>query len=224
MDIDKFIALLRKAPEGNVFNPWWQIDPENDDYSNSPEIRRNQLKHYLKERSGRKPYLLLGEALGYQGGHFSGIAMTSERMLLGHMKKRGINPDSVFTQIQPMRTSKESVRKDGFSEPTATIVWTHLLELGLDPFDFVIWNAFPWHPYNPTRGMLSNRTPTNNEFEPGLKCLEKFIGLVAPKKIVAVGEKAALLLEKLNLDFNKVRHPANGGAGKFRRQFEALLK
>ncbi|EKD83379.1 MAG: hypothetical protein ACD_39C00718G0001 [uncultured bacterium] len=44
-----------------------------------------------------------------------------------------------------------------------------------------------------------------------------------PEKIVAVGEKAALQLEKLQIEFFKVRHPANGGASKFREQFSALI-
>ncbi|MGM0600203.1 MAG: uracil-DNA glycosylase [Candidatus Rifleibacteriota bacterium] len=223
MNVKKFIEMLRKAPTENVFNPWWQIDEVNDDYSNAPEIRRNHLEYYLKERLERKPFLLLGEAMGYQGGHFSGIAMTSERILLGKMKKRGIDPDHVFSVLQPTRTSRENVRKDGFTEPTATIVWSHMLELGIDPHDFVIWNAFPWHPYKPEKGILSNRTPTGEEFEPGLRCVKEFIGIMQPRKIFAVGEKAALQLEKLDLDFHKVRHPANGGATKFKNQISQLL-
>lgn len=223
MNVKKFIELLRKAPTDNVFNPWWQIDEIHDDYSNAPEIRRNHLEYYLKERLGRRPLLLLGEALGYQGGHFSGLAMVSERILLGKMKKRGIKPDQVFSVLEPTRTSRESVRKDGFTEPTATIVWSHLLELGTDPYDFVIWNAFPWHPYKPEKGLLSNRTPKDHEFIPGLKCLKEFINIMQPRKIVAVGEKAAKQMDNLGIEFAKVRHPANGGATKFRNQISKLL-
>jgi len=171
-DVDSFIASLRNAPEGNIFNPWWQRDEQHDDYSNSPEIRRNHLKFYLQERLGRCRYLLVGEALGYQGGHFSGIAMTSERMLLGQLRNKGIEPEHIFTTIGPMRTSREDVRKDGFSEPTATIVWGHLLSAGIDPYTFTIWNALPWHPYHAGKGMLSNRTPVDREFEAGLQCLQ----------------------------------------------------
>ncbi len=221
--VERFIESLRQTPPGAVFNPWWQKDPENDDYSNAPEIRRHQLEWYLSERLERKPYMLLGEALGYQGGHFTGIAMTSERLLLGHLRRRGLKPEHVFIGLDPTRTSRETVRKDGFSEPTATIVWTHLLELGIDPFDFVIWNAFPWHPFNPKKGMLSNRTPTPAEIKSGLKILNNFIEIMRPRRIVAVGEKASILLTEAGLDHAKVRHPANGGAGKFRDQFAALI-
>ncbi len=221
--VDELLDSLRKTPSGPVFNPWWESDRENDDYSNSAEIRRHQLKFYINERLERKPFLLLGEALGYQGGHFSGIAMTSERLLLGHLENRGLKPEFVFIGMQPSRTSRVEIRKDGFSEPTATIVWNHLIGLGLNPYDFIIWNAFAWHPYNPQKGMLSNRTPTPAEFSLGKPVLQKFIKLVEPRQIVAVGEKASLLISEAGYEHQKVRHPANGGAGKFREQLSALL-
>lgn len=221
--VDIFIESLREMPKGCLFNPWWQHDDIHDDYSNSAEIRRHQLKSYLTERLGKTEFLLVGEALGYQGGHFSGIAMTSERMLLGHLRQKGITPEHVFTSIMPTRTSREEIRADGFSEPTATIVWQHLLATGINSYSFAIWNALPWHPYNKIKGMLSNRTPTESEMNAGHKCLLKLIDLLKPQKIIAVGEKAATQLSMLNIDFSKVRHPANGGAGKFREQFSALI-
>lgn len=222
-NIDKFIKGLKNCPAGALFNPWWQRDEIHDDYDNAAEIRRHQLKFYLNQRLESTKFLLVGEALGYQGGHFSGIAMTSERLLLGHLQHKGLMPEFVFTGLQPGRTSKEEFKKDGFVEPTATIVWGHLLAAGLDPYHFTIWNAMPWHPYNPQKGMLSNRTPTDSEFAVGHQHLEALIALLKPEKIVAVGEKAALQLEKLQISHSKVRHPANGGAGKFRDQFTALL-
>lgn len=222
-DIVRFIEGLKNSPAGAIFNPWWQRDKTNDDYGNSAEIRRMQLRFYLNQRMKSTKFLLIGEALGYQGGHFSGIAMTSERILLGHLQKRNVLPEHVFTGLQPCRTSFESIKKDGFSEPTATIVWSHLLQLGLDPYHFTIWNALPWHPYNESKGMLSNRTPTPAELAEGHKHLIKLIKIMNPQQIVAVGEKASLQLTALNIEHTKVRHPANGGAGKFRDQFQQLL-
>lgn len=221
--IDNFIDALREAPAGDLFNPWWQNDPENDDYTNACEIRRHQLMFYLYERLGRVKFLLVGEALGYQGGHFSGIAMTSERMLLGLQKQKGILPEHVFTSMQPCRTSRREVREDGFNEPTATIVWSHLLASGLDSYEFAIWNALPWHPFDRQKGMLSNRTPKDHELAAGHTILNDLIDIMRPAKIVAVGEKAAAQLAIMNLPFAKVRHPANGGAVKFREQFNALF-
>ncbi len=222
-DIDNFIESLRQMPEGDLFNPWWQNDPENDDYTNAAEIRRHQLMFYLRERLGRARFLLIGEALGYQGGHFSGIAMTSERMLLGLQKKNGIQPEHIFTSMLPCRTSRVDIRPDGFNEPTATIVWSHLLAMGIDPYDFVIWNALPWHPFHRNRGMLSNRTPTDREFAAGHTRLLDLIKIINPAKIVAVGEKSATQLTGMGIRHTKVRHPANGGAAKFREQFASLI-
>src|SRR6267142_4265785 len=84
--LDKFLRLLKASPSGAVFNPWWQIDEENDIGPHSPAIRRKHLASYFRERLGKARLAIVGEALGYRGGHFSGIPMTSERTLLGRQK------------------------------------------------------------------------------------------------------------------------------------------
>ena len=84
--LDKFLRLLKASPSGAVFNPWWQIDEENDIGRRSPAIRRKHLAVYFRERLGKIRLAIIGEALGYLGGHFSGIPMTSERILLGKQK------------------------------------------------------------------------------------------------------------------------------------------
>ena len=146
------------------------MDARNDIGRNAPAIRRAHLRAYLRERSGKARWVVIGEALGYRGGHFSGIPMTSERMLLGEVA--GIDPQRIFSGVAPRRTSKREISSHGFSEPTATIVWRTLLELGLCPEDFVLWNAFPWHSFNPRRGLLSNRTPNKSECAAGLPALK----------------------------------------------------
>src|SRR5256714_10466250 len=106
--IEKFLQLLKKSPSGAVFNPWWQIDEENDIGRIAPIIRRQQLRAYVQERLGRAKIVVIGEALGYRGGHFSGIPMTSERMLLRKQQ-------NIVAGIKPRRTSKPGVCPDGFS-------------------------------------------------------------------------------------------------------------
>jgi hypothetical protein len=222
--IDRFVGLLKQSPPGAVFNPWWQVDKENDIGRNAPVIRRKHLRAYLHKRLGNVKLAVIGEALGYRGGHFSGIPMTSERILLGKKRDDGIAPEHVFSGVEAHRTSKPRICSDGFSEPTATIVWSELLRLGLKPEQFVLWNAFPWHSFDSRRGMLSNRMPNNSERASGLSVLEAFLDLFSYNEIVALGNVAASQLKELNVESHRVRHPASGGAKLFRQQIEKIVK
>ncbi|NLW80439.1 MAG: uracil-DNA glycosylase [Desulfovibrionales bacterium] len=216
-----FLRLLDNAPAGAVFNPWRHRDPLHDAGPDGPAIRRDQLRAYLGERQ-KATLILLAEALGYQGGHFSGIAMTSERLLLGHLRHKGLGPEMVFADT-PRRTSREDVRPDGFTEPTATIVWGAMHELGIDPRSVILWNAFPWHPYKPNKGLLSNRTPSEDEVLLGRPALLALKSLFPQAEVLAVGQKSAALLAAMGIAAPALRHPANGGAGQFRSQLKKIL-
>src|SRR6266705_2444128 len=135
--IGNFLTLLKDSPPGAVFNPWWQVDNKNDAGGNAPGIRRKQLRAYLGDRLGKARLAVVGEALGYRGGHFTGIPMTSERILLGRNKNVGIGAKQFFSDIVACRTSKQEICPDGFSEPTATIVWSTLLRFKVSPEEFV---------------------------------------------------------------------------------------
>ena len=222
--LDKFLRLLRTSPSGPVFNPWWQLDKQNDIDRSAPAIRRKHLRAYLHKRLGKVQLVVIGEALGYRGGHFSGIPMTSERILLGKKENAGIKPEHVFSTFKARRTSKREQCPDGFSEPTATIVWGTLLGLGLKPEEFVLWNAFPWHSFNPRRGLLSNRMPNRSERSAGLSVLKAFLDLFPCEEIIALGNVAASQLKELNVESHRVRHPASGGARLFRKGIGTLVK
>jgi hypothetical protein len=239
--LDKFLRLLKASPSGAVFNPWWEIDDENDIGPVAPAIRRKQLRAYLEERLANARFAIVGEALGYRGGHFSGIPMTSERMLLGKKpdivaalcERRNLYgavgngghspPLQILVGIKARRTSKSSVCLDGFSEPTATIVWGTLLKTGVPPDEFVLWNAFPWHSFDPHRGLLSNRMPKKSEQLSGRPVLKAFLELFPCEQIVALGKIAAEQLEQLGVNAHRVRHPASGGAKLFRQQIARIV-
>jgi hypothetical protein len=240
--LQQLLTLLGKSPPGAVFNPWWEVDEQNDIGSNAPTIRRNHLRTYLQERLGKAKLAIIGEALGYRGGHFSGIPMTSERILLG--KKRDVvaalperrvlhrrawkgghrTPLQIVSGIKPRRTSKPSVCPDGFSEPTATIVWGALLNIGVLPDEFVLWNAFPWHCFDPRRGLLSNRRPNKSEQLSGRAVLKDFLELFPSEQIVALGKIAGAQIEQLGFNAHCVRHPASGGAKLFRQQIARIVR
>src|SRR5262245_27997631 len=238
--LDEFPQLLKSSPSGAVFNPWWQIDEKNDIGPYSPTIRRKHLTCYFRQRLGKARLSIVGEALGYRGGHFSGIPMTSERMLLGkhpdivtaHSQRRsllvssegGLRPPlQIISGLKPRRTSKASVCPHGFSEPTATIVWGTLLRLGFRPEEFVLWNAFPWHSFDPRRGLLSNRMPNKSEQLSGRPVLKAFLELFPCEQIVGLGKIAAAQLEQLGVNALCVRHPASGGAKLFREQIASTV-
>ena len=135
--VEKFMLLLKQSPSGAVFNPWWEVDNENDIGRNAPAIRRKQLRAYLQERLRTATLAVIGEAVGYRGGHFSGIPMTSERLLLGRSNKIRLKRTDIIHNLKPQRSSKPEKCPGGFSEPTATIVWGTILGLGLKPNQFV---------------------------------------------------------------------------------------
>jgi uracil-DNA glycosylase len=240
--LDKFLRLLKASPSGPVFNPWWQIDEENDIAPHSAAIRRKHLTVYFRERLGKARLAIIGEALGYRGGHFSGIPMTSERMLLRKKpeivaalcERRNLEhragdgghrpPLQILAATKARRTSKPSVCPDGFSEATATIVWGALLKIGVLPDEFVLWNAFPWHSFDPHRGLLSNRMPNKSEQLSGRPVLKDFLELFPCEQIVALGKIAAAQLKQLGLNAHCVRHPASGGAKLFRQQIAAIVR
>lgn len=216
--LERFLKLLKHSPEGAVFNPWWQVDTENDVGPEAPLIRRKQLCAYLSARLGAAQVAVVWEGLSYRGGHFTGIAMTSERILLG--MKSNIGPVEIFSGMEPRRTSKTEICCHGFSEPTASIVWDTLLKLGVPARSFVLWNLFPWHAYNRHIGMLSNRTPTNAELAVGVPVLLRFLKLFDCEQVVAVGRFAAARLPEAT----HVRHPASGGHSVFCRQMATFVR
>jgi uracil-DNA glycosylase len=217
-----FVKALQATParEG-VFNPWAQHDTDHDASHLSPEWRAEHLHAYFAERVGRAKWLLIAEAPGYQGCHFSGIAMTSERILLGGLAGRGIVAQDVI-QTQPRRTSHvDKLPSNGANEPTATVIWSQLKSLGLDTREVVLWNAFAFHPHKAGE-WLTNRTPTRAEVASGRALLEQFVAMYDQASVVAVGRVSQGLLGELGIQAQAVRHPSMGGAAQFRAQFAAI--
>jgi hypothetical protein len=90
--IEQFIRMLKRSPSGAVFNPWWEVDEQNDIGPNAPAIRRNQLHAYLQERLYKAKLAVIGEAVGYRGGHFSGIITENNSARRNRRSRLGITP------------------------------------------------------------------------------------------------------------------------------------
>ena len=227
MDINTFINKLQSYQGKDVFNPWRDFDPDTEIGPEAPALRCANLRRYLELRQ-QAHYLFIAEALGYQGGHFSGVAITSERILLGQHKD--VRPESVLGQWQYERTSKPSSeqlnatqRAKGFNEPTDTVVWSTLQNHGVAAFDVILWNIFPWHPHK-AGNLLTNRTPSTPELDVGVEFAKMLLELVPGMQIVAIGQKAADTLSRYGIGCTAVRHPSMGGAETFRAQVAELFQ
>ena len=198
--IDALLADLSTATIGASFNQFREISP--DDVPDAPAIRLANLRHYLVERD-QADVLAVGEAAGYQGMRWSGIAFTSEFDLL----RWG----------DPYRRSSRRPRP--WKEPSGTIVHGVLEEFGAER-RVILWNTVPTHPYLPGQP-LSNRRPTRPEVAAGLPYVQRLIDIVRPRLVVGVGRIAADTLVSRAV---YVRHPAQSGATAFRAGMREVLQ
>lgn len=193
-----------------MVNPYRDADSELD-RPGAARARRVNLEAYL-ERVGRPRIVLVGEALGFRGGRFSGIAFTSERQLCGEDGRRlswAATPPFAPTSRNPAL----------WLEPSGSVVWS---ALGGAAQGALLWNSFPWHPYGKA-GPLSNRTPEPGLWKANLHVLEALFAEIGAVQALAVGRTAQAALGELGIEAPALRHPAHGGAAVFREQFRSWL-
>lgn len=167
-------------------------------------IRRANLRLYLRDMETiGSTILLVGEAPSYRGGRLTGIAFTSESIMLRGIDGRVLGADRSYRKATP--GAKLS------TEASATMVWTAIREI--DPLP-LLWNAFPFHPYE-TANPFSNRIPSAGELRIGAPFLESLRRLFPIQRIVAVGRLAERSLTELGIEHLAVRHPSQGGKQKF---------
>lgn len=209
MSFDLADRLIKTLPSGlpDLFNPWKDSCFE-DELWNGPAAKRDRLAAHL---DCSPDFILCGEAPGYQGCRHSGIAFTSERLLL----------EGSIPRI-PLLRDRLTKRERPYSEPSATIVWKTLYRLEIAE-KTILWNAVQLHPYK-TGHPQSNRTPTPTEIALGTPALRILVEAFPSARIVAVGKKAEGLLLSLGISpAATVRHPANGGASAFSKGLELLV-
>ena len=223
MTIDEFLQALQQFHGDGCFNPWGEYDPSCDIGPEAPVIRSANFRRYLQLRQKAR-FLFIAEGLGYQGGHFSGMAMTSERILLGYHPtvrpevvlgegwdyRRTSNPES------PLLNRKQ--KEQGFNEPTATIMWGELAAQGLAPFQTLLWNIFPFHPYK-SSGILTNRTPTGPELDQGIRYARMLLELVP-----STGSLPSARRRDPEIRCPAATPIAMGGANRFRTAVAALFR
>src|SRR5262249_42517012 len=122
--LDAFIgALARVKVSERACNPY------------TSAIRRDNLRLYLEE-IGAPRMMLVGEAPSHRGGRLTGIAFTSEAIMLRGVDGRFLGEDRGYRKAT--RGSQRS------TEASATMVWSTIKNIEPLP---LLWNAFPFHPF-----------------------------------------------------------------------------
>lgn len=199
---DQFTAFIANLAAVEVEADAYNLYAQGSDAN---AIRRANLRRYFEQVAAIGPrYMLIGEAPGYQGCRLTGIPFTSEHLMLN-----GVGDLPIFGADAGYRKTDEfeRVRK----EPSGTILWQTIAEIGLVP---IIWASFPFHPHKPDKPW-SNRAPRMRERQVGQPFLEAIMALFPVEVIVAVGNKADDSLTRLDIAHEKVRHPSQGGKPEF---------
>ena len=200
---------LSKTPATETLANPYATERTELDRAGGAAIRRRNCEMYLRKLAARGVKLIiLGEAAGYQGCRFSGIAFTSEYTLAHHpfFKDGGFE--------------RSGIRERLFREPSGSIVWETIAQLPHTP---VLWNIVPFHPHKPDKP-LSNRTPTRAERELGARFLLQLLEILGNPHIAAAGRLSSDSLTQLGIKHTAVRHPAYGGKAEFQQGITGFLK
>jgi uracil-DNA glycosylase len=206
-DLAERLVAAVPANLPGLFNPW--LDAAHDDtVLNDTEARIGRLAAHL---ACEPKFICVGEAAGWIGMKRAAIAFTSERLLL----------EGAIPRV-PAPAGRLTTRRLPYSEPSATIVWKTLKELGIAERT-ILWNALPLHPFRPGEPE-SNRTPTDAELMQGAPAMRLLVEAFPRAKAVAIGRKSELLLGEMGIaTAGQVRHPANGGATAFAEGLKFLV-
>ena len=151
----------------------------------------------------------IGRDLGHRGGRRTGLAFTDDAHLDAHAARWGVS-------------AKRPTLGRIVRERTAEVVWQSLTARGESVF---LWNVFPLHPHEEGNS-FSNRRHNGAERHAGEGLLREVIGLVKPRRLVAVGADAEAVARRLARDEEvvRVRHPSYGGQVQFQRQVRELTE
>ena len=213
---DRLWALYERdlfdATGDRLFNPYRDRHPAHD-AGGAAETRRRNLRAALDAVArdapgGRPDVLVVAEAPGPWGCRFSGVPFTNERQLL----------DPAFPVAGRPSSARFAATGEPVNEYSGSIYWDAMLpHWGR----FWTWNAVPLHPHRAGEP-LTIRTPGVREVRRWHGLLAETVEVLRPALVVAVGRKAEGALAAVGADPVYVRHPSQGGAGRFREGMAAL--
>lgn len=202
----KLVGTLPSGVEG-LYNPWADACTEDLEWNTASE-KLARLEAHLDCQA---KYILCGEAPGYQGARYSGIAFSSEAQLI-----QGVIPRIAAEQ---RRLTKRTLP---FKEPSATIVWRKLYLLGIEE-KTINWNSIQLHPHTPGKPH-SNRTPSKDEILIGKESLLMLRDFYPDAIMISVGKNSEWLFKQAGIKSQTIRHPANGGATQFELELAKIVE
>jgi len=201
----KFVAAVRDLSFVNAFNPYSDRCPRFDNLD-APKQRSKTLHQMLEAAAERKiDAIWIGRDLGYRGGRRTGLALTDDVHSAVHLARWGVE-------------YQRPTVGDQVAERTASVIWQLLSQIDASIF---LWNVFPLHPHLPN-DPFSNRSHNSAERKAGQAVLLQLIEFLNPRRLVAIGNDAALACHELPhaCTVTKVRHPSYGG----QTQFESEIR
>jgi hypothetical protein len=148
----------------------------------------------------------MGRDLGYRGGRRTGLALTDEYHLPS------------LEKVYPGCQSRQATHGPAVAERTASEIWAILHVIENPP---LLWNVFPLHPHE-AENPLSNRKFSSRELAAVAEVSAALISWLGIKRIVAIGQDAALYASRFGLEIITIRHPSYGGVREFREGMRRL--
>ena len=206
MNPNTFVRDLASIALNDVFNPYADTCDVHDK-GNAASVRGKNLQTYLSAALTQGvDTLWMGRDLGYRGGRRTGLALTDEYHLFD------------LEQVFPNTTFVRATVGDAVAERTAAEIWRALRALPRQP---LLWNVFPFHPHEPGNP-LSNRRFKVRELAAVEELNAQLIRGLGVKRIISIGQDAALYAKRFGVSVETVRHPSYGGIADFRRGISQL--
>ncbi len=202
-----FVEALSGLDFENTFNPYSNQCAVYD-LDDAPRRRSLMLLAMLQSATESEiDAIWIGRDLGYRGGRRTGLALTDDVHIQAHAERWGVS-------------AERPTKGEAVAERTAAVIWRILSKIETPVF---LWNVFPLHPHE-SDDPFSNRSHNSRERRAGEEFLNQLILLLKPRRLVAIGNDAALTAYHL-ADQHKVvqvRHPSYGGQTRFLKQISEL--